>query len=284
MHKLLATTVLLTLCAAAAQQVKPTSNGADAVKTGESTASVTQKVTLTLPKATALHLDTTELKFDISKLSTQSDGTWYCVEGTSGADVERQLDGDFWNQKQVLPMGTSYSPAKWPNITVNGGKQVTQYPPVDLVGGELRANSKNHFMCYRSFILQKFSNLGFFRLSVQRGNGAVQGDKKTQEGTFDLYIQDNPCFSFGEATGLYKLPVGGIRELIPRRLTVGTTGALAATNEKNCYGGGSKSWLDDLVIVAVKVDGDKFGDNTTTLTYTLESSESAFNDDGRDTK
>lgn len=265
-------------CLASAQTISPTLGGSNqAVATGTTTATMQQTVNLKLPEATALHLATTNLEFDISKIG-QQDGTWYCAYGKPGSDgVARDISdnpgANFWNQKEVLPLGTSYSPTtEFGKITINAGPQVKSYPPVALVNGVVDNKSKAYFVCYRAFVLQKFSNLGNFKLSVSRDTPT--GDRGKQL----LYIQDNPCDSFGQATGLYQLMPGSTRELIPLNLTKGTTGqraaAGAAASTKFCRE--YTSWLDDLVVVAVVVDGDLAGDNVATLTYTLESKAAPF--------
>lgn len=292
MRKFLTVTALLSLFAAAsAQTINPTDTkgaGADAdqVNRGTTTASVTQTVNLKLPEATALHLDAANLVFDISKLN-EMDGSWYCAYG-KGPDERLQLGADFWNQTQVLPLGTSYTPnpAKFGEVSINAGDKVTSYPPA-IVGddGEVDNASKAYFVCYRTFIIQKFSNLGNFKMTVSRDK--PDGDMGKQL----LYIQDNPCDFWGTPTGLYDLPTGATRELIPMRMTMGTTGARAAAASTapgnraatgNGYCRSYTSWLDDLVVIAVVVDGDKAGDNIATLTYTLESSATAFTLDDSD--
>ena len=296
MRKFLTVTALLSLfTVAGAQTINPTDTktdaagqGADQVERGTTTASVTQTVNLKLPEATALHLDAANLVFDISKLN-EMDGSWYCAYG-KGPDVREQLGSDFWNQTQVLPLGTSYTPnpAKFGEISINAGDKVTSYPPA-IVGtdGEVDNASKAYFVCYRSFIIQKFSNLGNFKMTVSRDNPS--GDMGKQL----LYIQDNPCDFWGDprGTGLYDLPTGATRELIPMRATIGTTGARAAAASgtpgnraaaPTSYCRPYTSWLDDLVVIAVVVDGDKAGDNIATLTYTLESSATAFTLDATD--
>lgn len=273
-------TLMLLASVAGAQTINPTTgSGPDAVNMGTTSAQVQQTVNLKLPEATALHLDATQLVFDISQLGNQ-DSTWYCAYGL-GADERTALGNDFWGQTQVLPLRTSYSPdGDFGKIRINAGPQVTQYPPVRTAeGGELVEGSKDYFVCYRSFIIQKFSNVGGFKLSVQRDNpgaGAL--------GNQLMYIQDNPCDFWGDVTGLYDLPPGATRELIPRRMTVGTTGARAAASSGSTTArpaGPSKcrantSWLDDLVVVAVVVDGDRAGENIATLTYTLTSNTAGF--------
>lgn len=267
---------------AGAQTVTPTSDNLnnDQVNSGAKTAKVTQTVNLKLPEATALHLDTANLVFDISQIGSQ-DTNWYCAYGLDAdkdgltQDVVSNTSPDFWSQKQVLPLGTSYTPKgdKFGDITINAGKKVTAYPPVTQLaagGGEVDNADKAYFVCYRTFILQKFSNLGNFKLSVARDTPTGNRGKQL------MYIQDNPCSTWGEPTGLYNLPVGASRELIPMRLTTGTTGSRAATPAANNKCRSLTSWLDDLVVVAVVVDGDLSGDNVATLTYTLDSSAAAF--------
>ena len=274
---------------AGAQTITPTLGGNNqAVNTGTTTASVEQKVNLKLPEATALHLATTNLEFDISKIG-QQDGTWYCAYGLPGKDgvardVSTDLSADFWNQKQVLPLGTYYTPDlnQFGKVSIVAGDKVTAYPPVIVNDGKVDNKSKAYFVCYRTFIIQKFSNLGNFKLSVSRDKPAAGA-----RGNQLLYIQDNPCHTWGKATGLYSLPVGGIRELIPKYLTEGTTGQAAsgkidstgarvAAPQPPKYCREYTSWLDDLVVVAVVVDGDLAGDNVANLTYTLESKAAPF--------
>ncbi|KEF34000.1 hypothetical protein RDMS_09070 [Deinococcus sp. RL] len=282
MRHLMTASLMLLAASAGAQTINPTTgSGPDAHNVGSTTASVTQTVNLKLPEATALHLDATQLVFDISQIGNQ-DGTWYCAYGF-GSDVTQALGNEYWNQTQVLPLGTSYTPnpSKFGEIRINAGAQVTQYPPIKKdEEGELVPGSKDYFVCYRAFIIQKFSNVGGFKLSVQRDNpgAGAQGNQM-------MYIQDNPCDFWGGETGLYDLPPGSTRELIPRRMTVGTTGARAAAasfsspsarpaRPATCRP--NTSWLDDLVVVAVVIDGDKAGDNIATLTYTLTSNTTGF--------
>jgi hypothetical protein len=283
MRKFWMTALMMTVAAAGAQTIGVTTDsGPDAVSVGARSASVNQTVNLKLPEATALHLDATTLTFDISQIGNQ-DGTWYCAYGKGdGTDQSSQLGADFWNQTQVKPLGTSYSlGSEWGKITVDAGAKVTQYPPIKVgTDGEVDNASKAYFVCYRAFIIQKFSNVGNFKLSVSRDNPAAGA-----AGRQLMYIQDNPCSTFGGATGLYKLNPGSARELIPMRMTSGTTGARAAGTTGKTQaelGGGTNvcrsytSWLDDLVVVAVVVDGDRAGDNNAILTYTLESSAAPF--------
>lgn len=247
-------------------------DGPDAYDKGTDTASVDQTVILRVPQATALHLDVTELVFDVTTL----DGEFWpnatpdfapymvCVYGSSEFDVP--VGGGFFGQQQVLPLGTFYglTPNGWPEIqVVNHGGLVTAYPPIQFdQAGELVPGSKNHFVCYRTFILQKFSNGSQWDLSVERTDTNYAGVPGALQ---HIYIQDNPCDTFGAGTGFYELAGQPIR-LVPTALGTGPTGFRSALNPERC---GYKSWLDDLVVVAVKVNADYAGDNAAILQYTL---------------
>jgi len=292
MRTLWIATALMAACGfAAAQSVVPTTDnlGNDQINVGTKQAQVNQTVNLKLPEATALHLDTSNLVFDISQIGRQ-DASWYCAYGkddpdgvpkdadTLAQDIVLAPDAELWGQQQVLPLGTYYETKdKFGEISVVAGPQVKAYPPILAVNNEVDNATKAYFVCYRSFILQKFSNLGNFKLTVKRDNPTNGRGRQL------MYIQDNPCAYWGDKTGLYNLPNGAVRELIPRALTVGTTGHVAASASelmtKNGKPGtcrGLTSWLDDLVVVAVVVDGDMAGDNVATLTYTLDSSAAPF--------
>ena len=244
---------------------------ADAYDKGVEVAVVNQTVILRVPQVTALHLDVTELVFDMTPLDGTDwpeaefnfEGMMVCVYGPSQEDV--LVGGGFFGQQQVLPLGTYYGVAPgWPDIEilnfVNNDPllPVTSYPPIQFdADGELVPGSKDHFVCYRTFILQKFSNGSQWQLTVERTDS---------DGTLQhIYIQDNPCDTFGAGTGFYELLDQPLK-LVPPRLGTGPTGYRSAQDPENC---GFKSWLDDLVVVAVKVNADQSGDNAATLQYTL---------------
>ena len=259
-----------------------TGSGADAIAKGVDSASVQQLITLRLPKATALHLDVTSLLFDLTALdgpnwaaravsgeAVSTGSQMVCVYGTQDTDAVTQLGDNFYNQKQILPLGTSYnlSAASWPNISVNGGGVVNTYPPIRIgANGELVTGSKNYFVCYRTFLLQKFSNGTSWDLTVKRVD-----DVTRPRAIKNIYIQDNPCDTAGSATGLFKLggseAAGQPLHLVPKNLSFGPTGSRTGGEARGRCG--MKSWLDDLIIVALPVDGELNGDNTATLEYTL---------------
>lgn len=262
-------------------------NGGDlfAKNTTKQSASVTQTIELILPKATALHLGTPKLTFDLRAL----DGTdWanrvkgtgktpapkltnmVCVYGTQDTDQTTTSSGpNFWNQTSYNPNGTSYTIDKWPNIKVKGKMEATTYPALRVdKKGELIKGSKNYFVCYKSFILQKFSNFKYWDLTATHEKGGTKGGIK------ELYIQDNPCDNpKGLITGMYKLNQGDSMHLVPKNLNAGTTGDRAANSSDVC---GHKSWLDDLVVVAIKINGEQHGKTASKVTYTLTSSDTQF--------
>lgn len=252
-------------------------------------ASVNQRVILILPRATALHLDATRLVFDLRALDGRDwpdsefdfGNKMVCVYGPGEnagqfgdynpltGDYEQQLGPDFYNQTQVLPMGTYYKITDWPNIAVVGAGLVDSYPPIELdEDGNLVPGSKNYFVCYRTFILQKFSNGLDWELQVSRDD--ANKDRSIQH----LYIQDNPCtlVANGQTTALFELPDGGSLQLVPDSLSVGPTGSQTTHPDlpESCR---LKSWLDDLVVVAIKINADLAGRTFADLTYTLVTTE-----------
>lgn len=256
-------------------------NDADAIAMGATSASVNQDVRLILPQATALHLDASTITFDLTNLSTEwdrraqglntfsaADVPYKCVY-SAGPDVTQGSPSGFWGQTQTIPGGIAYEAVydDYPAITITG-EEVWNYPPLKLEGGELVPGSKDHIVCYQSFIIQLFSNFGFWDLQVSR-NDITDDDYRSIE---HLYVQGNVCSTFGQGTGLYALGDGDTVHLIPTTLNAGTTGD--KVNE-NCHPEGivNSSWLDVLGVLAVKINSDFHGESRANLTYTLVSSD-----------
>lgn len=266
--------------------VSPThGSGDDQFDSGADSASVNQQVILNLPEAVALHLDVSVLEFDLSSLMAEeaelaaigdsdlvNDGL-RCFYGNGFAGIDADGGTGFHGQTQYLPLGTSYEivAGTWPADgqnpqikVINTAGAVTSYPPALFDDdNELIEGSKNYFVCYQTFILQKFSNHPAFTLTVSRAGDA----------DFDIYVQDNTFCSFntgssGAPTGFYRLDKGMTLNLLPDAFTGDTTGNLAKCGEDTVA---TSSWLDDLVVVAVKVNGEQAGENTEVLTYTIES-------------
>jgi hypothetical protein len=271
---LAAVALVCTMGTAAFAQIVPTTGfGKDAVGggAGATSATVSQSVSMILPQATALHLDVTDLTFDLNLVGGK-DNSIACVYGLQDTDKVDQLGDAFWSQKQSLPLGTSYnlSAQSWPNITLNGGGAVTSYPPIKLDDkGELVRGSKGYFVCYKTFFLQTFSNGYTFDLTMKRSDVLDRANAIKS-----IYAQANSCDTAGAGTGLYKIGATAVH-MIPTNLNFGTTGSRTggipgevgnAAVRSRC---GYKSWLDYLVVVALPVDGEAAGTNTATLEYTL---------------
>jgi hypothetical protein len=280
----------LTLLGVAAAQIviSPTvTTDPDVIAKGAQSASVQQVVELELPQATALHLATGTIEFDLTALdgddwaaraasgAQPTDFGYACVY-VSGADVVNGLGSAFWGQTQVIPGGIAYAADTWDQIhlvyfgnglsgNVPDGERVVTYPPIRIgADGKLVEGSKEYFVCYQTFVIQLFSNWDYFRLQVSRTD-------TTDQGIEHLYVQGNTCNEFGSGTGLYDLPNGQTRDLLPRALTAGPTGS---RNAAGCNP--NSSWMDLLGVLAVKVNADHFGTSTANLTYTLLSSDTTF--------
>lgn len=228
--------------------------------------SVNQRVNLILPRAFGLAIDTAHhLNFDLRHLSDKNSQI-VCVSGTKAVDVNVGNDGG------VHPMGTYYTfGASFPNVSVQGGKQITTYPPVAYnTDGTVDTSSKQYFVCYKSFVLEKFSNVSGWHVSVSRNDASSNA-------LGNVYIQDNLCSAFGSESQTYLFPLPdqgsvanlfkGASEDVLGNLTH-TTGYDAASKPAAC--GSNTSWLNDLVVMAIEIDGQPAGRNSSVLTYTIQ--------------
>lgn len=248
----------------------PTTGGGGMYNTGSAAGvGVNQNVSLTLPTAYGLAIDNAEnLNFDLSSLGT-SNSQLACV--TAIPNSKGQV-GDVSQTVGVWPLGTHYTiGGSFPDINVQGGSAVTSYPPVAYTGGSaangVSLASKQEFVCYKSFILEKFANVPGWTVTVSRSDAT--GNNLDQ-----MYIQDNVCgAAFGNATGLLPLVNGasaidlfqGGADAAYQNLTTG-----GAAESAQCNYGGPTSWLNDLVVLAIKIDGQQAGTQSTTLTYTIQ--------------
>lgn len=287
----LAMAALLGVAAAQPITIAPTgSTGHDQIAKGATTASVDQTVVLTLPQATALHLAADTIRFDLSYLDGAGwedraygraelpAGGYACVYVTGNDVVSNLGEGNFWGQTQVVPGGIAYAGTTWPGVKLvyfgNGlggdvvaADRVVTYPPIRFdANGMLVTGSKEYFVCYQTFVIQLFSNFRNFDLQVERHDTTGQSIQH-------LYVQGNTCAEFGAGTGLYDLPNGAMRHLLPKTLTAGPTGSRVGPSGV-CDA--NSSWTDVLGVLAVKVNSDLYGDSVANLTYTLVSSDTAF--------
>jgi hypothetical protein len=239
------------------------------VNTAGGNANVTQTLQLNLPQATALHLTTTLLNYDLTTLGgDKADPKMVCVYGIGKAAIDGTdvpiagLDG----AQGYHPLGTYYSlQPTFGNINVIGGGLVNNYPPVQLDReGKVIEGSKNRFICYKTFILQKFSNGKAWDISVTRK------DVDTARHLGPIYMQDNMCSNWGANTAMFKIVDGMKQSLLPASLTNKPTGQLTDQSDNARLLCGNRSWLDDLIVVAIKIDGQENGITQSTLTYTLE--------------
>ena len=273
--------------AAAQITVDPTEGvGDDVIAKDDTRAFVEQLVELILPQATALHLAASTITFDLTDLDGEywenrardplaaSPVDYACVY-VAGDDAEMTLGADFWGQTQFIPGLVAYEATEWDEIKLiyttaagskvrdaNADDVVVTYPPIRLDDDGLVDGSKDFFVCYQSFVIQLFSNFNYYDLQVSRAAESID-----DQGIEHLYVQGNPCYDFGEPTGLYDLPQGEYRHLLPRTMIAGPTG----THSGDCNP--NSSWMDVLGVLAVKVNADLYGTSTADLTYTLVSSD-----------
>lgn len=280
-------TVLLMIVAAAsfgaafAQAVlvplDPTTGGGGTAMTDGSSAHVDQTVNLTLPTAYGIAIDdAATLSFDLSNLTSTNGvgGELVCVTGIPN-DKNEIVDQVDATTGAVKPLGTFYSiGASFPDIIINGGEEVTQYPPVVVPdSGAIDLNSKRYFVCYKSFILEKFANVGGWNVTVSRSDDTLNA-------LGDMFLQDNMCSAFGADTKLFPLLDQGSLGLFQGATDSRILASLAETTGEAANGandltdacgyGDPTSWLNDLVVLAIEIDGQHAGTSSSTLTYTIQ--------------
>lgn len=246
----------------------PTTGGGGTYILGANSAAVNQLVNVNIPQAYGLAIDdAASIAFDLS--TDWSKTQMVCVTGLA-------VDGTIADQPGpsggVYPLGTHYT-IQFPNITVLGGNEVTNYPPIAYTGEPgtaINVGSKGDFVCYRSFYLEKFANTKGWDVTVQRTDGQNSGGLASTP----MYVQDNVCAAPSAATGMFPLANNDTVDLFANApdsvlaIQNMTTGAAAEAGGTVC--GQPTSWLNDLVVLAIKVDGNQAGNFNTTLTYTIQ--------------
>ncbi|HKI55527.1 MAG TPA: hypothetical protein VKB31_00130 [Trueperaceae bacterium] len=233
---------------------------------GGNSAAVNQTVNLTLPQVYGIAIDdAANLNFDLGNLGAQT----VCVTGIPN-DKGQIVSDTAPSGVGQYPLGTFYTVGEnFPDISINGGAQIAQYPPIAInqETGAVDLNSKKHIVCYKSFVLEKFSNVPGWDVTVQRA------DATSTLG--NMWVQDNICSAWGGTTGLLPLSDGSTVDLFAGAgtnvidQTNMTTGAAAAS----CTYGSPTSWLNDLVVVAIEIDGQQAGTTSSTLTYTIQATQ-----------
>lgn len=247
--------------------LSPTTGGGGQYKIGADSAALTQTVNVNIPVEYGLAIDDAmNLNFDLSAIANQK-GQIVCVSGVPGeggviGDVT-QPNGGVW------PLGTHYQVGETLGaVQVIGGEVINQYPPVAInqTTGAVDVASKGDFVCYRSFVLEKFANTKGWDVTVTRN------DVQTELNSTPMFVQDNICADPGANTGLFPLVSGATAtDLFAGGALADyqneTTGAAAAAAGPIC--GNPTSWLNDLVVVAIEVDGNTAGTWQSNLTYTI---------------
>lgn len=218
---------------------------AQATDTGSGEVLVSPLLTVTVPSVAELRLDASEVTFDLTS-SLQSQ-TMACVYGHEDIDLQGS-SVDAFGQPTVFPLGTGFWQSAHRQVVVDGAGAVADYPPLRFdAGGEAVPLSDRDFVCYRSFVLRRFSNLPGWELTVERAAGDEAGDGSTH-----LYVRASGCTPSPSRQGLHALDPGD-RHLLA-----------CAESSDPCFEG-------DVVVLAVKVAAARAGETPAHLVYTLMS-------------
>ena len=210
---------------------------------GGSEVLVSPLLTVTVPMVAELRLEAAEVDFDLGG-ALQSKNL-VCVYGFEGGDPAAGV-GSTFEGATVFPLGTGFRQGAHPVVVVEGAGVVMGFPPLRLdAGGQAVARSEEDFVCYRSFVLRRFSNLPGWQLTVER-----PADGGPAEGAFRLYIRDSGCRESGGLQGLHPLDPGERRVLAD------------ADASDPCLDG-------DVVVLAVKIAAVRAGESPAHLVYTL---------------
>ena len=208
--------------------------------TGGATVVVSPQLTVTVPSVAELRLDAAEIAFDLG--GALQSATLACVYGSEGFEPTSGV-GTF---EPVFPLGTGFRHGAYPAITVEGSGPVSGYPPLRFdAAGEALPGSDRDFVCFRSFLLRRFTNLPGWQLSVERpATGGLPG------GIEGLYVRDGGCDGDGGLQGLFRLDPGEQRVLA------------SADTAASCPNG-------DVVVLALEVGAVRAGETPAHLVYTL---------------
>ena len=201
------------------------------------------RLVVAVPSVAELRLDAAEVGFDLgADLQSQ---TLVCVYGPEDGDPAAPT-GPGPEPSTVFPLGTGFRQGAHPAVVVEGAGAVIGFPPLRLdADGQAVARSDEDFVCYRSFLLRRFSNLQGWQLTVER---PAVGD--AAEGALSLYVRDSGCRQSDALQGLHPLDPGERRVLA------------SAEASDACFDG-------DVVVLALKVAGVRAGETPARLVYTL---------------
>lgn len=203
---------------------------------GTSTAEVALEVAFDLGSVLQMRLAVDTVTFDLSRLG-EPDGS-VCVIG-DGPDLRTGSAPD--GGDAVAPAGTSLVIGSWPALEAVGARPLTRYPPPPVQGGDA-------VVCYRTFAIEAFANLGTWQLAVERT------DAPELEPFPTLYL----------ASVCRGAPVAGLRPVADgerRTLRLGSAADACAAM---------------VVAVAVRIDAGLAGTARTELRYTLLAADADF--------
>lgn len=142
--------VLLTLIAqapVAAQAVR---------STGATDASLTLGVTTEIASLLRLELGTSRVSFDLASDDRDGGASRACLLGRADDAQAASTPGE---PVRFLPGGTSFDATRWPDIVLEGGSDLRDFPPP--------ADAES-IVCYATFELRPFATVAQWRLTATR--------------------------------------------------------------------------------------------------------------------
>lgn len=214
---------------------------AQATDTGDALAAIAPEIAVTIPSVAQLAIGASTLTFDLG--ADLASAELACVHGPDRGDVFGGSDAS--GTETALPMGTGFRRGEYPRIQVEGRGAVAGYPGLAIArDGEMQPGSDEDFVCYRTFLLQRFSNLPGWELTVERD--AVQDEGFPER----IYIRNSGCTGGSELQGLVPLFAG-------QRLRLADADTSAYCPE------------GDVLVLATPSAGARGGVARTRLMYTL---------------
>lgn len=210
---------------------------------GTTVVAVPAQLTVSIPSLAELRLDVADVRFDLGEGLQSS--TMACVYGPTGSDPVAATDPQLGYQTAVYPLGTGFRHLDHPAVTVEGREPASDFPPLTMQdGGEPRPRSDEDFVCYRSFLLRRYTSASEWHLSVER----PAGDGADLPGS--IYVQDAGCSDRSDLRGLFPL-YAGQRQLLA-----------SSESSEPCPNG-------DVIVLAVKAGAARGGESRAHLVYTM---------------
>lgn len=196
------------------------------------------EITAKIPAVISLEIQASEVVFDLTSEKLTSDDM-ACVYG-NGKDVIHN-PFNLTGEVEYLPQGTSYhlvENGKLPKIVVKGNGRVENFLSASR-------NNQGDFICYKYFTLKTFSNLGEWKLTVER----IDPDNISSIG--NLYIQDSNCKDkLNIKQGLFKLENKKSLSLFVDKTRL-------------------RGYCQHIIVLAISPKGLYYGTKNTKIVYTL---------------